>query len=170
VVGAAALTSSAPDYIEPVVGWRAWLVSEVEGMPRLDGVVFHRPWEPGRPLVAECLQFRGRPLRPWRRRAPDHGAPGLECRCGIYAATEAGQALRYARPGWLPEPVRRRTLLRVFGRVSLWGRVVECEQGWRASHAYPQRLLVPARGAASEEIAGALEVYGVPVELVHVAL
>ena len=36
------MAAHAPDFIEPVVGWRAWLVSEVEGRPLLDGVVFHR--------------------------------------------------------------------------------------------------------------------------------
>jgi hypothetical protein len=168
VPGAEAL--AAPDFIEPVVGWRAWLVSEVEGRPLLDGVVFHCAWEPGRPLVAECLHFRPRLFRPWRVREPDHGAPGLDCRCGIYAAADAGEAIRYARAGWLPDPVRRPALHRVIGRVSLWGRVVECEHGWRASHAYPERLLVPARAAPGERVAEALEVYGVPVELVHIAI
>src|SRR5439155_98883 len=32
--------------------------------------------------------------------------------------------------------------LLVFGRVSLWGRVVEHDLGWRASHAFPERLFV----------------------------
>jgi hypothetical protein len=164
------MAALAPDFIEPVVGWRAWLVSEVEGRPLLDGVVFHRIWRPGTPLVAECLHFRARLLRPWRRREPDHGAPGLVCKCGIYAAAEAGEALRYARPGWLPEPVRRPVLHRVIGRVALWGKVVECDQGWRASHAYPERLLVPARDDSAERIADALAAYGVPVELVQLAV
>jgi len=54
--------------------------------------------------------------------------------------------------------------------VSLWGEVVECEWGWRASHAYPERLFVPQppRDAAlAEWIAKSLEGYGVPVEIVE---
>lgn len=163
----------APDYAEPVVGWRAWLVSEVDGRPLLGGVVFHRPWRPREPHVAECLHWRPQRLRPWRRAEPDHAAPGPGCRCGLYAADSLDEAIRYSRPGRLPEPVRWPTLHRVVGRVSLWGRVVECEHGWRASHAYPERLVVPTRRANgrrvpnAERIAEALEVYGVPVELVQ---
>ena len=34
---------------------------------------------------------------------------------------------------------------RVLGRVSLWGDVVECAWGWRASFAYPAQIYVPDR-------------------------
>jgi len=58
--------------------------------------------------------------------------------------------------------------------------VVECERGWRASHAYPARLylllggdrhlsFLPRRGADAERLALALRAYGVPVELVACA-
>jgi hypothetical protein len=63
-------------------------------------------------------------------------------------------------------------LHRVIGRVSLWGSVVECEGGWRASHAYPERLWVPALHDEHEiagdarKIACELTAYGVPIELV----
>jgi hypothetical protein len=61
-----------------------------------------------------------------------------------------------------------RLLGRVAGRVLLWGTVVECEHGWRASHAYPDRIYVQ-RGADSPlldriGVAGGLASYGVPVE------
>ena len=72
--------------------------------------------------------------------------------------------------------------MRVFGAVSLWGRVVETERGWRASCAYPRRIVVPSRrlerlvavalwpyrptpGAVARE----LEAYGVEVEVVDAA-
>jgi hypothetical protein len=64
---------------------------------------------------------------------------------------------------------------RVIGRVALWGDVVEGSAGWRASHAYPTELFVPSgaagrsglrRRAYVDEIMQALEVYGVPVDLV----
>lgn len=69
-----------------------------------------------------------------------------------------------------PEPLRWPLLHRVIGRVSLWGSVVECEHGWRASHAYPERLYVPSLHEEREtacdasEIARDLTTYGVPVE------
>ncbi len=60
----------------------------------------------------------------------------------------------------------------VIGTVSLWGRVVECTRGWRASHAYPKAIYVPAthgpywlRAERAEEVALALTDYGIPVEL-----
>ena len=64
---------------------------------------------------------------------------------------------------------------RLIGRVALWGDVVEGPLGWRASHAYPIELFVPASVAAQtgyrrrgyvDETMLALEEYGVPVDLV----
>jgi hypothetical protein len=61
---------------------------------------------------------------------------------------------------------------RVIGTVSLWGRVVECTRGWRASRAYPKTIYVPAtcapywlRAERAEEVALGLTEYNVPVEL-----
>jgi hypothetical protein len=54
----------------------------------------------------------------------------------------------------------------------LWGRIVECKDGWRASHAYPRHIYLPKGGLGRKpvtqvgEIASALSVYGVPVEMV----
>jgi hypothetical protein len=62
--------------------------------------------------------------------------------------------------------------LRVVGCVKLWGRVVDCAGGWRAEHAYPERLLVPRLRRRTwlhpgkARIARALEAYGVPIEVV----
>jgi hypothetical protein len=46
--------------------------------------------------------------------------------------------------------------------VALWGRIVEGERGWRASHAYP-RLLLTGPGIAGEQRAALARRYGVPV-------
>jgi hypothetical protein len=59
----------------------------------------------------------------------------------------------------------------VIGRVFLWGSMLECERGWRASFAYPQELFVPLHRdrdgeRKAEETADGLGVYGVPIELV----
>jgi hypothetical protein len=60
----------------------------------------------------------------------------------------------------------------VIGTVSLWGRIVECARGWRASRAYPKRIYVPAtrgpywlKAPQVDEVALALTDYGVPVDL-----
>ena len=75
---------------------------------------------------------------------------------------------------------------RVLGRVALWGKVVECEWGWRGARAYPALIYVPTgphRNVSmpkghllgwrpqyvplpEEEVAAALGEYGVPVEFV----
>jgi hypothetical protein len=148
----------APDYIAPVVGWRVWLVVGRAGSSwRLRSPVYDTLWPPRRELVAVC---RGRHFGP-----ESHPAPAERCGCGIHAAPARAAALylEYRRGAVNPG---------VIGRVSLWGSVVECAHGWRASCAYPAHLYVPAGwapglGAAGVgETARALTVYGVPVEII----
>ena len=57
------------------------------------------------------------------------------------------------------------------GEVSLWGTVVECAHGWRASYAYPARIyvLAPSYGRRSQvasagDLADDLRNYGVPAD------
>jgi hypothetical protein len=62
-----------------------------------------------------------------------------------------------------------RGVARVLGRVALWGTVIECERGLRASHAYQVRIYVPADAGDPwrirwEEVAAGLARYGVPIE------
>jgi hypothetical protein len=103
-----------------------------------------------------------------------HAAPQAECQCGLYAASSIKAAADFAR-GRLNDAIGA-----VIGQVFLWGSVVECECGWRASHAYPARLYVPlgrqrrfsfrfGAGLHAERLALALRAYGVPVELVACA-
>jgi hypothetical protein len=53
---------------------------------------------------------------------------------------------------------------RVVGLVALWGDVCEGVDGWRGGFAYPARIWVPASPHATE-VADALEVYRVPVDV-----
>ena len=166
--------SKAPDYLEPVIGWRGWFVVEDGQATRLSSLVYPTLWPPRRELLATC---RHRPLSllpPWRRRPPDHDAPEERCRCGIYGTADPERAAAYLEDRVLhPEPLCWPLLHRVIGRVSLWGWVAECEHGWRASHAYPERLYVPSLHEEHEtacdasEIARALTAYGVPIELLE---
>jgi hypothetical protein len=147
----------APDYVEPVLGWRMWYAVDHGGPTRLSSVVHTTVWEPGLPLVATCRRIRI-PLWPFGRGR--HDAPGADCRCGIYAATVS--TLR----SYLPEQLAWTQLVPVVGRVALWGVVQEHEHGWRASFAYPQSLFVPVAelgpGRARRLLAD-LDLYGVPV-------
>jgi hypothetical protein len=157
--------SGAPDYVEPVVGWRVWYIVEAGGTTRLSSVFHEMVWPAREPLAAVCLRSSLRR----RRRPGDHAAPAASCGCGIYAASleRVGEYLTGPR-------VSRKAMCPVIGRVALWGTVVECAHGWRASLAYPAELYVPLlpRGrhaALAHEFALDLTDYGVPVELVEVS-
>ena len=165
----------APDLVEPASGWRAWDVVELDGSYRLCSLAFWTIWLPGRAAVATCRRMLVD--RSWAR-LPDHDAPHAACTCGVYATFTARQALDYARR---LRP-RSDTVHRVAGRVSLWGTVVECEGGWRASQAYPSVVFVPTARAPRRrtgrlpaparpvtEIAFGLADYGAPVEIVDAA-
>jgi hypothetical protein len=133
----------------PVVGWRAWVVTETAAGLRLGSVVYDEVWTPGTTALATCRRredFFAEPLL-------EHETPGLECGCGYHAARDAADALSYLRGR--NEPA---TVCRILGEVAIWGRVVETEAGWRAGAAYPFRLYVP-----DDAIAGELAVYRVPV-------
>jgi hypothetical protein len=150
--------SIAPDYLEPVIGWRLWLAIEAGDGVRLRSIFHETEWVPGEAVRAECLATR----RPWSLRPrSNHAAPQAGCRCGIYAG----------EPELLIEYLHSERSRCVFGRVQLWGTVIACEHGWRGECAYPSHLYVPAAAAAAgarkpaaDEVAAALAVYGVPVE------
>lgn len=145
---------------------------------RLLSPLYRTTWLPRRELVAGChrgLEWGRLPSR------AGHTPPDLECGCGIYGGKTPERAASYMS-GFFK--ARADVLHRVIGTVSLWGTVIECELGWRASHAYPERIYVPVpvgsrfsflRGGLrhpalpAEEIARALAEYGVPVALVECA-
>lgn len=151
-----------PDFFEPVVGWRVWVVAlDADGMPRLRSVVQKTFWPVREALAAECCHRRV--LARLLRRPGHDTVPEAACQCGIYATDLQELEPLLAEAPW-------ETGARVLGRVSLWGDVIECERGWRASRAYPERLYVPLRDArrprlSQEEIAAGLADYGVPLEL-----
>lgn len=166
----------APDAIEPRVGWRVWDVIELDGALRLCSLAFWSVWLPRREATATCRRSL---VDAALTGLPPHAAPQPRCTCGIYATQTAAQVLAFSRG------VRRRldTVHRVVGTVSLWGTVVECEGGWRASHGYPAAVYVPTARIRSvvrlgrlrrpelpvEEVALGLADYGVPVEIVDAA-
>jgi hypothetical protein len=158
-------TVEAPDFVEPLEAWRVWRVVHRDGRYSLASAIKPTIWPAGEALVATCLQT-SRLHRWWQRRTrgEEHrAAPDAPCDCGIHA-TEL-RHLRCYLTDWLAPTA----VARVVGLVSLWGTVVECEHGYRASHAYPLRIYVPIDAAWQKEhrwddLAGGLEAYGVPVE------
>jgi hypothetical protein len=154
------VSRQAPDYAEALAAWRVWrVVRDDEGLV-LRSVVQSTCWPRREVLVAECLR---RSL--WFRRRRAHPVADARCACGVYAA-------RFDELGpYLLDDILVGSR-RVVGEVALWGTVVECERGFRASHAYPKRIFVPTdadgRRGRVEEMAASLGDYGVPVELLPV--
>jgi len=144
------------------------LVVEEAAGARLSSVVYPTVWPPRCELVAVCQ--RRRQFHRWLTAEEPHPAPGERCQCGIYAASDPTRLRPYLTGHAADARSGGRLLGRVAGCVLLWGTLVECEHGWRASHAYPGRIYVHS-GADwpldADQLTGALASYGVPVE--HVA-
>jgi hypothetical protein len=147
--------------IEPIVGWRLWHVRLHEDDYRLESFTWHHVSWPARGrFEAHCSLHQA-----------DAPVPGHEC--GIYAFTtrELAEDLlrRYTgvrqhcgRPDRELPPLRHGSPLAI-GRVSLWGRVVARENGFRAQYAYPYELFLIG---GNEAIARALRArYAVDVSL-----
>jgi hypothetical protein len=161
--------NDAPDFAEPILGWRLWLVAEANGSLGLESVIYDEPWPTRRPLVAACLRGRRSGIAHHTQDGVAHSAPVASCHCGIYAAARLESLAPYL-DGRYPG---KEFAGRVFGVASLWGSVVACDEGWRASHAYPALIYVPAGWSTSldepDDVADALAAYGVPVELLAAA-
>ena len=172
----------APDYAEAIIAWRVWIVVADGEEIRLSSVVHKTVWAPRCELEASCHRRTLSLPRFGRKKPLQHSAPDEDCRCGIYGATDVARAASYLltiNPTrclptnlWL-EPLRSPLRGSAIGRVSLWGSVVECEHGWRASRAYPERLYLLRRSEEEgslfprEELAIGLSVYGVPLEVLE---
>lgn len=126
-----------PDRIEVITGWRAWGANTREGELRLEALGQDTIWEPKKALEARCLHS-------------GHPAPHKRCSCGIWAF-ETLEKLTAALDGEYPNTC-------ILGKVSLWGRVMECKNGYRAQFAYPSELWL-----LNEEHEQLGYVYGVPV-------
>lgn len=122
-----------PDYVHTLTGWRAWSVDD--GYLASVGTDFK--WQPKFPLRASC-EYK------------DHPAPEMDCSCGYWTFRTRGLLVE-ALKGYVHESA-------VIGPTAIWGRVIECENGYRSEYAYPNELWL---------LQGELEylghVYGVPV-------
>ncbi len=117
-----------PDYISPILGYRIWQW-DVAGLCSLNG----ESWRPGKPLEARCKVCD---FALWRGHHGavhcPHSAPLIKCTCGIYAYKSLEHAREYGGER-----------SRIHGQVSLWGTIVEHQQGWRAQYAYPKSFFLP---------------------------
>ncbi len=147
--GGSTIHESIPDKLGAIVAYRAWTIQlmvlvngdyrvRLKSLFALDNQML---WPPHETMEARCLIL----LSPHPSDVP------LEsCSCGIYALKTAC----FTEP--LPASF-------VTGEVYLWGKVIECERGFRAQYAYPKRLWV----SGTEAMARALALdYGVEIELI----
>jgi hypothetical protein len=132
--------------LQPAVGWKVWRVEHDAGQTRLRSVLYGDLWPVDEPVEAVCRRL----LR------VSHEPPSRGCECGIHAGRELGAWDHYLA-------VDAET--RVFGRVLLWGSVLEGASGWRAARARPVEIFVPPAVANAAGVAEGLRAYGVPVHL-----
>ena len=158
---------------EPIIGWRVWQIGdpgsaaeqggwrgmlklidearrlnvdcvELAEQPILLPYARGRAWPSRKRYEAECLQGHDKP-------------PAFGCGCGLWAFKDL-------------ETLRQRFATNltwfVCGTVALWGRIVECADGYRAQYAYPQELelvTVDPDGEKPQRIAQRLaDAYGIP--------
>jgi hypothetical protein len=144
--------SLVPDLIEPIIGYREWVIIGEELLSPLARM----RWDAG-PMRAECLALCRRAGGLWRRPSPHHvPAPDSDCVCGIYAL-------------FAPHDRRGRDpLALVRGAVVLWGRIeVHAGAGMRAEFARIVALALPSppsRPGPVLRVAQLLGVEAVPVE------
>ncbi len=123
----------APDRIatDPIVGWRYWLLDFNFDPPVLRSSFFTKEfvWPSCRRFTATCVGYH--PVA--------HPSPKLSCSCGIFACETKDQARKAARN----RIQLYNAQIPVWGEVSLWGRVLDHEEGWRGQHGYPLSLRLP---------------------------
>lgn len=151
-----------PDFSEVMVGWRAWGVdpdTPAGTPPLLQSVTYgHHIWQPREAIEATCARHNSSGVK-----YADHEVPVEDCTCGLYSAKtyEHLQSMRYHE-----YDADKRGLYHVVGSVSLWGKVIEGSQGWRAQFGYPRELFVPFEAwRLAKPLADA---YGVPVQLKNI--
>jgi hypothetical protein len=105
-----------PTYPSEFHAWRGWSVEK--GLLRSinDGQI----WVPGEPFEAECGQGRQHKRIPWP-----------SCTCGLYSVKTFAklQANKYHTMG-------------AFGKVAIWGEILESTEGYKSQFAYPLVIYV----------------------------
>jgi hypothetical protein len=125
-----------PLYPSEFYGWRGWVVEK--GVLR--SVNDRDIWVPGEPFEAECSAGKSHKRVPWER-----------CSCGLYSTKTL---VKLQKNGYHH--------LGAWGRVAIWGEIIEASDGWRSQFAYP--VMIYVSNLAWRRVKP-LERYGVPVLL-----
>lgn len=120
-----------PDGISPIVAWRAWgLTTDGQGW-LLCGLGLSAPWQPRKTMTAQCKKSAAVLWSMFGDSPEKHPAPHKDCDCGVWAFRSLEELL---------SALREYKDVKVVGQVYLWGRILECENGFRAQYAYPKEL------------------------------
>lgn len=138
-----------PDYTECLTGWRVWNVEN----GRLASTGVGGSWAPRIAVPCSCLS----------NSRVSHQVPAMECSCG-YHTFKSEAELILQLPVLCDFDIDDLELLAeqitkiCFGPVHVWGRVIECENGYRSEYAYPKEIR-----SFNPEHKRLSAVYGVPV-------
>jgi hypothetical protein len=129
---------TAPDYFEPILGYRKWTVSDNYLYSPLK---LHRRWEPMIARPATCAlsddfilaqsEFRRRGYsevelaKIWENL--QHKSPAVNCSCGYYAAKAVVNTMGCGS-------------ISAIGVVAQWGVLQQYTNGWRSQYAYPKEF------------------------------
>lgn len=133
-----------PDYINPIVAYRAWNINEAGLLQSCTNNTFVVPLEV---QVAMCLSS----ARCGGNLTGTDICPSEYCCCGIYAFKELNIGELSGQ---------------VYGEVYLWGKIIPHKVGYRAQFAYPKRfykMVADVRiGTLDLELRALSELYQVP--------
>jgi hypothetical protein len=125
--------SKSPDYVHTLTAWRGWDIDN----GRLAALGSDATWRPKKAEQADC-------------RNHNHPAPQMNCACGYWSFKKFEDMVKVLE-GYAND-------VKVIGTVEIWGRVIECTNGFRSEFAYPKELWLLEEGLESLSWA-----YGVPV-------
>lgn len=111
------VTPRVPDLVQVITGWRGWKLKD--GLLGALGV--DATWPAREALRATCKSGS----------SESHLAPAWSCNCGVWAFKDMDGLIAALSGNYSVD---------VIGSVSLWGRVIETENGYRAQYAYPSEL------------------------------
>ena len=118
-----------PDYVAPIVGWRAWRIDDGQ----LAGLGGYPAWVSGKPVAAQCGGSLSGGFYPVSHSGE---CPSPKCHCGYWAFADRDK---------LVAAVQGKYEVKVLGECYLWGRVIMSPNrknpiGYRAQYAYPKEL------------------------------
>lgn len=134
--------TQAPDYVEAVVGYRAWHVDD-------DGTL--RPW------TFTAVAWEAGTNTAVCARDVRHQPPVADCMCGLYALTDPGDRRLDFRAD------------QAVGAIAAWGDLEVHRTGFRAEHACVVALALPERADVGQRdrLERAAARYGVPLVAPH---